>query len=139
MAPKAVVVEATIFILSGQPSGVGPSVVSVTRLRSDMVVRPISRQAAWNVAPAKYNHSVPLYHAPFAAGTVEKLEKRDNHAVVQEWKGRREPRGRRMKGCQPPRPQGTNGSAGKDGGGPVRRRRRRRHRRRGTCTGRCLG
>ena len=42
MAPKAVVVEATTFILSGQPSGVGPSVVTVTRLWSDMVVRPIS-------------------------------------------------------------------------------------------------
>src|SRR5271157_2218387 len=115
MLPKAVVVEATTFILSGQPRGVGPSVVTVARLGSDMVVRPISGWAAWNVAPAEQNQSVPLYHASFAAGAVEQFEKKlDNHAVVLERKGRREPRGRRPKECRQPRPGGTDWSAGKD-------------------------
>ena len=56
-------------------------------------------------------HSIMRHLRP---GLSKKLEKRDNHAVVQERKDRREPRGRRMKGCQPPRPQGTDRSAGND-------------------------
>ena len=53
-----------------------------------------SGQTAWNVAPVKYNQSVPLFRAPFAAGAVEKIERRTNGAVVLERKGRQEPRGR---------------------------------------------
>ena len=117
MAPKAVVVEATTFILSGQPSGVGPSVVTVTRLGSDMGCQAhfaLRGMECCSCRVQPLGSTLPMVDAPFAAGVVEKLEKRDNHAVVQDRKGRREPRGRKQKGCQPPRPQGTNGLAGKD-------------------------
>src|SRR5271157_1711081 len=63
-----------------------------------------SGQAAWNVAPVGFNQSVPLFHAPFAAVAVEKIERRTNGAVVQERKGQRESGGRGLKAAlrEPP-------------------------------------
>ena len=77
MAPKAVVVVATTLILSGQPRGVGHSVVTVARFGSDIVVRPISGRAAWNGEPpstASQFHSTMGHLRP---GLSTNFEKRD--------------------------------------------------------------